>query len=459
MKFTSITATVASLLPFAIAAPRPRVVQVNPSDLTITALGGKSFKVSQVYNSNFRQRGKGPRALAKVYQKYGLQMPQNLLDVLASLLEELGLETPNLPSNPSKRPLFPTGNGTSPGNETDSGTGEVSATPQLFDVEYLAPVEIGTPPQTLMLNFDTGSSDLWVFSSETPVAQQDGHILYNINASSTSQRLGGHVWSITYGDGSGSSGNVYLDTVSIGGVSVPNQAVESATRVSPSFTRDNASSGLVGLAFDSINQVQPSKQKTFFTNALETLAMPLFSANLKKSEAGNYNFGFIDQTEFTGPLNFVDVNSTAGFWQFSVDGFSLGSNSPAVDSPHEAIADTGTTLLMLPPDITTAYYAQIPSALENTRIGGWIFNCNETNIPDLTLHIGEYKAVIAGELINFAPADTDSFETATVCYGGVQSADGFPFAIYGDVFFKSQFTVFQGGAGGGPKLGFAPKPV
>lgn len=163
-------------------------------------------------------------------------------------------------------------------------TGEVSATPQLFDVEYLAPVQIGTPPQTLNLNFDTGSSDLWVFSSETPQQSRGGQKIFEIEKSSSAQRLANNTWAISYGDGSRSSGNVYLDVVSVGGVNVFNQAVESATSVSSSFISDAASSGLLGLAFDKLNTVKPSKQKTFITNALESLEMGLFTANLKKSE-------------------------------------------------------------------------------------------------------------------------------------------------------------------------------
>lgn len=260
--------------------------------------------------------------------------------------------------------------------------------------------------------------------------------------------LSGYSWSISYGDGSSSSGDVYDDVVSVGGVSYANQAVESAQQVSSEFTSDSASSGLLGLAFSSINTVTPTQQNTFFDNVKSSLASPVFTADLKKGTPGTYDFGYIDSSKHTGSITYTPVNTANGFWEFTGSGYAVGTGSFKKLS-IDAIADTGTTLLLVPDSVVSAYYAKVSGATYDNSQGGYVFPCSAT-LPSFTFGVGSYRGVIPGSYINYAPV------SSTQCYGGIQSDDGIGFSIYGDILLKAQFVVFDGG---NTRLGFANKPT
>jgi aspergillopepsin I len=210
-----------------------------------------TLSLKQVRNPRFVRSG--PVQLAKIYHKYGAPLPDDLKAAVARIR-----------SNSAKR-----------------SNGSAETKPEENDVEYLTPVSIGTPEQVLNLDFDTGSSDLWVFSSETKKSDVQGQTIYDPSKSSTAQQLEGYTWQISYGDGSSSSGDVYTDTVTIGGLTVSSQAVEVAKKVSDEFTKDSNNDGLLGLGFSSINTVEPVAQKTFFDNAMSSLDAPVFTADLK----------------------------------------------------------------------------------------------------------------------------------------------------------------------------------
>ncbi|KAJ5328366.1 hypothetical protein N7541_001496 [Penicillium brevicompactum] len=320
-------------------------------------------------------------------------------------------------------------------------SGSAITTPEDGDIEYLTPVSVGGT--TLNLDFDTGSADLWVFSNELPSSEQSGHAIYK--AGSTGTKISGASWSISYGDGSGASGDVYKDTVTVGGVKATNQAVEAAKQISTQFVQDQNNDGLLGLAFSSINTVSPNPQTTFFDTVKSQLDEPLFAVTLKHNAPGTYDFGFIDKSKYTGSLVYADVDSSQGFWSFTADSYKIGTS--AKSSPITGIADTGTTLLLLDDSIVAAYYKQVSGSKNNNSVGGYTFPCSAT-LPDFTVNINGYNAVVPGKLINYAAITTGS----STCYGGIQSNSGIGFSIFGDIFLKSQYVVFDSQ---GPRLGFA----
>ncbi|KAB5576303.1 penicillopepsin [Coniochaeta sp. 2T2.1] len=421
----------------------------------------RSFKVERVKNANFKGHD-GPRQLLKAYQKFYMPVPPALLDAI---------HNKGKPKTPETNDAFATeatsstkaskagkkkgkgrkgkggggnaigggNNGTTTpdtGNST-AGVGLVTATPEAGDVEYLSPVTIGG--QTLNLDFDSGSSDLWVFNSQLSAKALAGRdIVYDPAQSSSFKMIQDASFSISYGDGSGAAGNVGTDTVVIGGATVTQQAVELATAVSQSFVSDTANNGLLGLAFSKLNTVQPQQQKTFFDNVLPSLAEPVFTADLRKNAVGAYEFGRVDTTKFTGDMAWIPVNTTQGFWQFATSGFAVGDGQQQTTGTAQAIADTGTTLILTSQEVADGYYSQVTGAQNDAQVGGVTFPC-DAELPDLILDVGGvYQARVKGEDINFAQVEGNT------CFGGLQPTTS-ELQIWGDIFFKSQFVAFNGG--------------
>ncbi|KAI1488285.1 aspartic peptidase domain-containing protein [Biscogniauxia mediterranea] len=383
-----------------------------------------TFSAPQIRNPGFRAHG--PAQMARTYIKYGVALPEGLAKFLADLED-----------------LF---------SKRDSGSAKT--TPEKDDIEYLTPVSIGTPPQQLNLDFDSGSSDLWVFSSELPKSSVSGQSLYDPSKSSTAQEVEGATWNISYGDSSSSNGVVYHDVVNVGGVEFKSQAVEIATTVSSQFTQDTNNDGLLGLAFSSINTVQPQQEKTFFDNILDSLDAPVWTADLKYHAPGTYDFGVIDKSKYTGDITYTDVDSSDGFWMFEVSGYGFG-NSTFKAAPFKGIADTGTTLAMIPSDVAGAYYRQVKGAKLDSQQGAYVFPCDSV-LPDFVFGVGNARYTIPGKFINYSLLDEND---DTTCFGGLQPDMGIGFSILGDILLKSTFVVFDAGTESTPRLGFAKKTL
>ena len=381
---------------------------------------GISFTVQRRQLSATAPRS-GPAALGKAMRKYGWEVPKGISRVK------------------SQQPkVHATG---------DDDKGRVAATPMEGDASFLSPIRIGGQP--MMMNFDTGSSDLWVFSTSLGSEDVQGQSLYDPKKSSTFKPLQGLTWKITYGDKSGASGIVGTDIVDVGGAEVKEQAVELAVDVTESFVEDADSDGLVGLGFGSINTVQPRQQKTFFENVQDSLEKPLFTANLRHAMVGSYQFGRIDESMFEGDLAYTPIDKSQGFWQIESKSFAIG-DGPKQENPNAspAIMDTGTSLILADDDVVRAYWSQVEGA-EMDADRGVVFPC-AVQLPDFHIALGPtYMATVPGELMSWQKVGR------RICYGGMQSNRGQGLQIYGDVLFKAQYVVFDG-TPGKEAIGAAP---
>ncbi|KKZ60468.1 aspergillopepsin I [[Emmonsia] crescens] len=394
----------------------------------------RTFKVNRIRRSDYVPNGLS--AIKKAYAKFGI-IPTDI---------NFG----SLDFN-----IFPTAADRQAINKADEPdeNGAVTNMPAQNDVLYLAPVTIGG--QEFVMNFDTGSSDTWVFNTKLDPSVSAGHAVFDPAKSSTFQLLEGSTFNITYGDSSFARGGVGKDTIDIGGATVRNQGFGLPNEISESFRADEASDGLVGLGFTTINTMRPEQQTTFLENIAPDLQEPVFTAQLKAQAPGSYEFGTVDKTKFSGNMVDIPVDNSRGFWEIKSTMFMVGNDasvSTISKGVATAIADTGTTLMLVNREIVDSYYAKVEGAQMSVAAGGFIYPCSST-LPDLWVSLGDtHLARIPGSLVNFATVGTDTTTNTKLCFGGIQSNQGSGLQIWGDIFFKAVFVAFDLR---GPKLRIA----
>ncbi|KNF01179.1 hypothetical protein PSTG_05533 [Puccinia striiformis f. sp. tritici PST-78] len=325
----------------------------------------------------------------------------------------------------------------------DGSDHEVPAESIAHDLEYVVPVTIGTPGVQLLLDFDTGSADLWVWSSDLKASQPtaSGHAVYDPKKSSTAQEVPGCTWKISYGDGSSAGGVVYKDDLKIGDLHCSEQGIEVAQKLSSAFLNGEGSDGLLGLAWPQINTAHP-QQKTPMQNMMEKSItnQGLFTVCLKHDTDGKgfYSFGTICAEEAgvsEKDIAYTPIDNKQGFWAFQSTKAMIGDEEIEL-SENVAIADTGTTLALVSEALTTALYSKIPGAILDRSQGGYVYPA-DAEVPDIKLAVGENMYTIPGKSLAYGPPDKG------MVFGGIQSRGNNPFDILGDTFLKSVYVVFD----------------
>ncbi|KAK8853436.1 hypothetical protein IAR55_004142 [Kwoniella newhampshirensis] len=305
-----------------------------------------------------------------------------------------------------------------------------------LDVLYYGNINIGTPAQTLTVDFDTGSADLWL-----PVSCSNCNSKQFDSSKSSTYTTKGEAFDVEYGSGQ-VSGVLARDTVSIANTAITGQYFGAVSSESDDF-HGNPNSGVIGMAFSSISS---SGKPTYFENLISTKSVtsPLFSFHLSRRQATGSQLciGCTDNSKYTGSISWIPVISQT-YWSVSMTSFSgNGGKSNALSSSLIGAIDTGTTLIYVPTAVANAFYAQIPGSSKADQYGQgfYQFPCKAS----LAVQIGFNGQSFAINNVDFNLGKTSS--GSSMCVGAVLAvADGFPnnLAIVGDAFLKSWYSVYD----------------
>lgn len=244
---------------------------------------------------------------------------------------------------------------------------------------YMAQVTIGTPPQSISLAIDTGSSDTWVLDVKADLCssaqyQQEEHTgcetPFNSAHSSTFKVVSKNGFHITYGDGSGADGDYFTDNLAIGGATIKSLQMGIGEAA-------NLTQGLLGIGYtfnEASNAEDPystTNDESTYPNIIDVMvtqglidinAYSLYLDDLEAS-TGSIIFGGLDSDKYHGslvqmpvvPHAFLNGSSYYSDFGVAVTSFAIGGKAISVEGePPVAILDSGTYLTYLPETVVDA---------------------------------------------------------------------------------------------------------
>jgi hypothetical protein len=297
------------------------------------------------------------------------------------------------------------------------------------DSLYVGNISIGTPPQSFVVVFDTGSSNLWIPSISCNDDACKGKDQYDSSKSSTYVANGQSI-QIQYGTGS-MTGILDQDVVTVAGNAVPNTVFGEAQSLADFFAGQPLDGilglGYPGIAADGVTPVFDAMEAAGLTTDF------VFSVYLD-STSGDDNseivFGGIDSRYSNANFQYVPVTQQ-GYWQVNLAAVYVnGQEVSGCAGSCAAIIDTGTSLLVGPAGIS-----QLISSIGNVDA-----TCqNNGQLPVITVTLGSYNFTLPPSVYVLNEGDSSSPN----CQLGIQESDDLPLWIFGDTFIRNFYTVFD----------------
>ncbi|KAF9428426.1 hypothetical protein BGZ94_002445 [Podila epigama] len=306
----------------------------------------------------------------------------------------------------------------------------------MADTVYYGTIAVGTPPQNFTVVFDTGSSDFWVPTLDcvTPTCL----------TLARSYRAEGKPFDIRYGDGSHVSGSTGMERVILSGREIANQSIGLAS-IDDSTIAKKGVEGVVGIGFGRAANVKGYSTIVETMLSKRSLAQPIVSIWLGRQRVGGSAegsggaviFGGVDNTKFVGNFTWTPV-ADRNAWKIPFQAVTIGGKS--LDISGNALIDSGTSLIIVPPKDASLIHGHIPGAINAPQVG-WILPCN-TSVGDLSFTInGQQFRVPAEELVVLfrIPGYAEYCKSAVDASTSESETDW----ILGASFMKNVYSVFD----------------
>lgn len=309
-----------------------------------------------------------------------------------------------------------------------------------MNAQYFSEISIGTPPQDFKVILDTGSSNLWVPSSQCGSIACYLHSKYDSSASST-YKANGSDFEIRYGSGS-LSGFVSQDDVTIGDITVTGQDFAEATSEPGLAFAFGRFDGIMGLGFDrlSVNGIVPPFYNMVNQKKIDDAVFAFYLSGESGGDDSEITFGGVDKDHYTGKITEIPLRRKA-YWEVDFDSISFGNETAELDNTG-VILDTGTSLIALPSDLAELLNKEIGA--KKSYNGQYTVECSlRDKLPDITFTLSGY---------DFAISSYDYIlEVQGSCISTFMGMDfpapvG-PLAILGDAFLRKWYSIYDLGKG------------
>ena len=299
-------------------------------------------------------------------------------------------------------------------------------------------ISLGTPPQNFKVVLDTGSSNLWVPSSECNSIACYLHNKYDSSASSTYKK-NGTSFEIRYGSGE-LSGFVSNDVFQIGDLKVKHQDFAEATSEPGLAFAFGRFDGIMGLGYDtiSVNKIVPPFYNMLDQGLLDEPVFAFYLGDTNEGQESVATFGGIDESHYSGKLTKIPLRRKA-YWEVDLDAITFGKETAEMDNTG-VILDTGTSLIALPSTIAELLNKEIGA--KKSYNGQYTVECNKRDsLPDLTFTLTGHNFTIG--------AYDYILEVQGSCISAFFGMDfpepvG-PLAILGDAFLRRWYSVYDVG--------------